>query len=196
MDGSSFDPSRLTKASAAEFSSSASEDDDDYALPGGAEDNDFGDFNPRKRRRVGGNNKEKEALGIFGSDSEDDGPGHRWKRKTLRNKGMNFVSSTAQSAQGTDANGDDDQDDEDSDDYKPVLGNGHAAPAEDDEDDEDDEDYEDSSPRTSAQGARGLPQKMTRKIVKQRSEEAAVKSTSNDTTTSVSATSAKRALKY
>ncbi|KAJ6440623.1 G-patch domain-containing protein [Purpureocillium lavendulum] len=132
----SFDPSRLTKAAAAEFSSSDSEDEYDHTLPGGADDNDFGDFNPRKRRRLGRDNKEKAALGIFGSDSEEEGPGQRWKRKTLRTKGMSFVSSTAEAAKGNDAN---DDDDEESDDYKPVLGNGHNAQHEDDDEDEEED---------------------------------------------------------
>ncbi|KAK2680703.1 hypothetical protein RAB80_002496 [Fusarium oxysporum f. sp. vasinfectum] len=117
MNGSSrpsFDPSRLTKAAAAEYSSSASESEDEHLAPGLDADNDFGDFNPRKRRRVGGNNKEKAALGIFGSDSEDDGPARKWKRTTLRNKGMNFVS--------TGAGSDKEDGDEDSDDNRPMLG--------------------------------------------------------------------------
>ncbi|KAM5373479.1 hypothetical protein ACJZ2D_006973 [Fusarium nematophilum] len=101
MNGStrtSFDPSRLTKAAAAEYSSSGSESEDEYLAPGLDADNDFGDFNPRKRRRLGGNNKEKAALGIFGSDSEDDSPARKWKRTTLRNKSMNFNSSRSASA--------------------------------------------------------------------------------------------------
>ncbi|GAO13446.1 hypothetical protein UVI_02014470 [Ustilaginoidea virens] len=111
-----FDPSRITKASAAEFSSSESEDEDDHRIPSLEADDEFGDFNPRKKRRVGKNTKEKAALGIFGSDSDDDGPNSRWKRKTLRNKGMSFVSSAAKST---------DTDEEmDHDDNRPVLGNG------------------------------------------------------------------------
>ncbi|KAI8691991.1 hypothetical protein LRP88_09255 [Fusarium phalaenopsidis] len=135
MDGStrsSFDPSRLTKAAAAEYSSSASESEDEYLAPGLDADNDFGDFNPRKRRRVGGNNKEKAALGIFGSDSEDDGPARKWKKTTLRNKGMNFVSTGAGSDKEEDAQ------DEDSEDNRPVLG-GNAMDEDDDEDEDEEE---------------------------------------------------------
>ncbi|EGU77164.1 hypothetical protein FOQG_08003 [Fusarium oxysporum f. sp. raphani 54005] len=131
MNGSSrpsFDPSRLTKAAAAEYSSSASESEDEHLAPGLDADNDFGDFNPRKRRRVGGNNKEKAALGIFGSDSEDDGPARKWKRTTLRNKGMNFVS--------TGAGSDKEDGDEDSDDNRPMLG---SAMDQDDDDEEEEE---------------------------------------------------------
>lgn len=129
-----FDASRLTKAAAEEFSSSASEDEDEFRVPGvDDDDNEFGDFNPRKRRRVGQNNKEKAALGIFGSDSEDDGPGKRWKRKSLRNKGMAFVSTTSKT---------NDSDDEmASEDGRPMLGNGNnGQQAEEDEEDDEDED--------------------------------------------------------
>ncbi|SPJ86698.1 related to tuftelin-interacting protein 11 [Fusarium torulosum] len=133
MNGStrqSFDPSRLTKAAAAEYSSSASESEDEHLAPGLDADNDFGDFNPRKRRRVGGNNKEKAALGIFGSDSEDDGPAKKWKRTTLRNKGMNFVSTGAGSEK--------EDDDQDSDNNRPML-RGSAMDQDEDEDEDEDE---------------------------------------------------------
>jgi hypothetical protein len=65
----------------------------------------------------------------------------------------------------------------------------------DGDDDDDDDDYENPSPRTVAQGKKGPPQKMPRKTVKQRTKEAAMKSTFNDTMTSVSTTSTKRAMK-
>lgn len=140
MNGSSFptfDPTRLTKAAAAEYSSSASESDDEYLVPG-INDNEFGDTNPRKRRRLGGNNKDKAALGIFGSDSEDEGPARKWKRKSLRNKGMNFVAKGAGDEETSDTaakNHDDDDDD-----ARPVLGGNLLA--EDDEDDEEEDDDE------------------------------------------------------
>ncbi|KAF4987633.1 hypothetical protein FDECE_15355 [Fusarium decemcellulare] len=130
---SSFDPSRLTKKAAAEYSSSASESEDEYLAPGLNADDDFGDFNPRKRRRTGGNNKEKAALGIFGSDSEDDGPARKWKRTTLRNKGMNFVSKGTES----DDEADQTKDDDDSEDERPALG-GNTMDQDDDEDEEED----------------------------------------------------------
>ncbi|RCI09936.1 hypothetical protein L249_8376 [Ophiocordyceps polyrhachis-furcata BCC 54312] len=91
-----FDPSRLTKASAADYSSSDTEDEDDHVLPGVDVTNDFGDYNPRKKRRLAKNGKEKAALGIFGSDSDDDRPGQRWRSKTLRRKGVSFISTDAQ----------------------------------------------------------------------------------------------------
>ncbi|KAH6695733.1 tuftelin interacting protein 11 [Plectosphaerella plurivora] len=84
-----FDPSRLTKKSAAASFSSESESEQDDQDFGG----DFSDLNPRKRRRVG-NSKEQAALGIFASDSEDGGPGRKWKQKqNLRGKGMSFIST-------------------------------------------------------------------------------------------------------
>lgn len=90
----SFDHSKL-KASAKDYSSSDSEDeDDDFQKPStDPRADEFADFNPRKRRRTGRDAKESAALGVFGSDSEDEGPSGRWKRKALRSKGMSFVSS-------------------------------------------------------------------------------------------------------
>ena len=69
---------------------------------------DFTDFNPRKRRRTTRDPKESAALGIFGSESEDEGMGKRWKSRTLRGKGMSFVSSGK-------TNQDEDEEDEDED---------------------------------------------------------------------------------
>ncbi|OBR03223.1 Tuftelin interacting protein 11 [Colletotrichum higginsianum IMI 349063] len=144
-----FDPSRLTKKAATHYSSESEEDDDDdYLAPVAdpSQGDDFGDLNPRKRRRVG-NTKESAALGIFGSDSEDDGPGRRWKKKTLRSKGMSFVSTGAttldqdddeansantkeysdDSNDNNDGNDDDDDEDEDEDEVGGVgLGFGGA----------------------------------------------------------------------
>lgn len=128
----SFDPSRLTKASAADYSSSDSDADEERPIPGQElDDNEFGGYNPRKKRRVGGKGKEKAALGIFASDSEDDKPGSQWKRKTLRSKGMNFVSTNETAAKATD--------DSESDDTRPALGNGPANGSDDDMDESDGE---------------------------------------------------------
>lgn len=140
MDGSrlSFDPSQVTKVSAADYSSSDSESENEYLTPGvDSNDNDFGDFNPRKRRRVGGNSKEKAALGIFGSDSDDDGPAKQWKRKTLRNRGMNFVSTTSNAEKVDD--GQDGPDKDDSDESRAVLGNNITRDDEADDTDEDED---------------------------------------------------------
>lgn len=128
--GSFFDPSRLSKAAAEQYSSSDSDSDDERILPGEDRD-DFGDFNPRKRRRLGGNNKERAALGIFGSDSEDGGSASKWKRKTLRNKAMNFVTTETKKPNTEES-------DEESDDARPVLGSAMR-------DEEDDESEEEAS---------------------------------------------------
>lgn len=128
--GSFFDPARLSKAAAAQYSSSDSESDEERLLPGEDHD-DFGDFNPRKRRKLGGNNKERAALGIFASDSEDGGPSSQWKRKTLRNKAMNFVTTEVNKPAEAES-------DEDSEDARPVLGN--SAPVRDEDDDDSEED--------------------------------------------------------
>ncbi|KAJ3474600.1 hypothetical protein NLG97_g9771 [Lecanicillium saksenae] len=121
----------MSKAAAEQYSSSDSDSDDERLLPGEDRD-DFGDFNPRKKRRIGGNNKERAALGIFGSDSEDGGPASKWKRKTLRNKGMSFVTTAADKPNQEDS-------DEDSEDARPVLGNTMR-----DDEDEDEESEEET----------------------------------------------------
>ena len=144
-----FDPSKMAKSAADEYTSSESDgdgDDDDFLMPSTDPNADeFRDFNPRKRRRTGRDSKESAALGIFGSESEDDdaGPGKRWKRKTnLRNKGMSFVSSGKQAA-GSDEEEDDqgkDEEDEgvDPDDERPAM-SAMRADAEEQDEDEDDE---------------------------------------------------------
>ncbi|ROT38296.1 TFP11-domain-containing protein [Sodiomyces alkalinus F11] len=133
-----FDPSRLTKSfAAAQYSSeSEEEEDDDFTIPqvDPSAGDDFRDSNPRKRRRVG-NAKERAALGIFASDSEDDGPGRRWKSRTLRGKGMNFVST------GSASNG---QPEEEAKEYSDEEGdaNINAVDGESESDEEDEEDEE------------------------------------------------------
>lgn len=98
-------------AGADAYSSSDSGSDDDsnaYRMPSTTNtgESEFGDFNPRKRRRTGRNAKESAALGIFGSDSEDDHTQRRWKqRQPLRKQGMSFVSS----GQKEEVNEDDDE---------------------------------------------------------------------------------------
>lgn len=116
-----FDPSRM-KAGAAEYSSSDDDDDDDEYMKPTADPrvDEFADFNPRKRRRTGRDAKESAALGVFGSESEDEGPSRRWKRKTLRNKGMSFVSAD-KPAKDSDEDMDDEDDFEDSDDVRPSM---------------------------------------------------------------------------
>ncbi|RDW64948.1 hypothetical protein BP6252_10599 [Coleophoma cylindrospora] len=76
-------------------SSEDSDSDNDGFLHPSTDPNadEFADFNPRKRRRTGRDAKESAALGVFGSESEDEGPGKKWKKKSLRGKGMAFVST-------------------------------------------------------------------------------------------------------
>ncbi|KAK8134907.1 hypothetical protein PG984_006919 [Apiospora sp. TS-2023a] len=123
----SHDTGNISKADAAAYSSS---DSDESA------NDDFTDFNPRKRRRTGHNAKDSAALGIFGSDSEDDGPGRRWKgKKDLRHKGMSFVSGGKEKL---------DEEDEEDDEYAEPgrfgVGSKGAVPEDEDEDDEEDDD--------------------------------------------------------
>ncbi|PWW78166.1 TFP11-domain-containing protein [Tuber magnatum] len=65
----------------------------------------------RKRRRAGRDTKERAALGVFGSDSEDEGTrGSKGSgSKGLRNKGMGFVKS-GQAAGEDDEDGEGDED--------------------------------------------------------------------------------------
>ncbi len=114
MQGFAFDPSKMSKVAAEEYSSSESDgdDEDEYLMPStDPRANEFADHNPRKRRRTGRDTKESAALGIFGSESEDDGPSRPWKRKTLRSKGVSFVSSEKQEQGSARESGDDDDDD-------------------------------------------------------------------------------------
>jgi tuftelin-interacting protein 11 len=139
LDEMRFDPSRLNKASAADYSSSESDADeeDEYSVPSrNPNESEFADHNPRKRRRTGRDAKESAALGIFGSESEDDGPGDRWKRKNLRSKGVSFVSSSKKApASGEDEDDmEDEQNEEDDyDDEKPSM---KAVTAEEDEEED------------------------------------------------------------
>ncbi|KAI9730777.1 MAG: hypothetical protein M1818_008057 [Claussenomyces sp. TS43310] len=126
-------------------SSEDSEDDHDDFLHPSTDPNadEFADYNPRKRRRTGRNAKESAALGIFGSESEDEGPGKRWKSKTIRSRGLAFVKPGHRA-------GSEDEDDEDgADDNTEDEGADSAAsyPAQDHEDPNMEEDQEDEGPR-------------------------------------------------
>lgn len=134
-----FDPSKL-KAGAAEYSSSDldEDDDDDYTRPStDPRADEFADFNPRKRRRTGRDAKESAALGIFGSDSEDEGPARRPKRKDLRSKGMSFVTSADNAIKAPD---DEELDDDSALEERPTLR------ANIDEEEEDEDEEENSTP--------------------------------------------------
>ncbi|KAL3428134.1 tuftelin interacting protein 11 [Phlyctema vagabunda] len=89
-------------------------DNEDFLHPSTDPNADeFADYNPRKRRRTGRDAKESAALGVFGSESEDDGPGKRWKKKSLRGKGMSFVGTGQE--RNTDGEEDATAEDEDAD---------------------------------------------------------------------------------
>jgi tuftelin-interacting protein 11 len=123
----------FAKARGQLYSSSDSEDDDELQRPSlDPTGDEFGEFNPRKRRRVG-NSKESAALGIFASDSEDDGPRKSWKKKDLRSKGLSFVSKGTSSLQ------DDAETDGDSPSHPTMMGQNR-----DGEDDEEHSDEEES----------------------------------------------------
>jgi tuftelin-interacting protein 11 len=97
-------------------SSESSEDEDDFKRPSNDPNADeFEDYNPRKRRRTGRDPKESAALGIFGSESEDEGPGKRWKGKSLRGKGMAFVSTGQKNLNEEDEDEDESEDEDDAD---------------------------------------------------------------------------------
>ncbi len=93
----SFNHASISKADAAAYSSSDGDESDNDGLARPTVDpraDEFLDYNPRKRRRTGRNTKESAALGIFGSDSDDDAPGKRWKSKQdLRHRNVAFVSA-------------------------------------------------------------------------------------------------------
>ncbi|PSR97356.1 GC-rich sequence DNA-binding factor-like protein-domain-containing protein [Coniella lustricola] len=117
-----FDPSRL-KASAADYSSSDSDEEDDgFQKPStDPRADEFADFNPRKRRRTGRDAKESAALGVFGSESEDEGFSHRGKRKNLRSKGMSFVSSADNAPRAPEDEDMDDEEEEEEDGKWPEM---------------------------------------------------------------------------
>ncbi|KAI1343740.1 GC-rich sequence DNA-binding factor-like protein-domain-containing protein [Xylariaceae sp. FL0016] len=139
-----FDSGRISKADAAAYSSSdEDENEDDFTQPSiDPRADEFLDYNPRKKRRTGRNAKESAALGIFGSDSEDDGPGRRWKsKKDLRHKNVAFVSAGQKDMNEEDEDNDDEDDYDDETSARPGLGAKPSGPQQDvDEDEEDDED--------------------------------------------------------
>ncbi|KAI0966077.1 GC-rich sequence DNA-binding factor-like protein-domain-containing protein [Xylaria arbuscula] len=110
----SFNHAGISKADAAAYSSSDDDEseNDDLARPTvDPRADEFLDYNPRKRRRTGRNKKESAALGIFGSDSDDDTPNRRWKsKKDLRHRNVAFVSAGQEKL---DEPVEDDEDDED-----------------------------------------------------------------------------------
>jgi tuftelin-interacting protein 11 len=76
----------------------SSEEENELRYPGEDEHDDADQLtgnHRRKRRRTGRDAKEAAAMGIFGSESEEERPGlgGKWKGKNLRNKGMGFVGA-------------------------------------------------------------------------------------------------------
>lgn len=100
--------------------SDSSEDEPDLEFPNPDEAADeFSTAHRRKRRRTGRAAKENAALGIFGSESEDEPPAGRagaGKRGStrLREKGVGFVKQ-GELVAGEDEDGEDDEDDDDDD---------------------------------------------------------------------------------
>ncbi|KXX73928.1 Tuftelin-interacting protein 11 [Madurella mycetomatis] len=140
LDEIRFEPSSLSKAGAAEYSSSESDADeeDEYLMPSrNPHDSEFADHNPRKRRRTGRDAKESAALGIFGSESEDEGPSRKWKHKSLRNKGVSFVSS-AKADESSEGDDEEEEEQDEVDEYgeRNIMA---AAAAEEEDDEEEDE---------------------------------------------------------
>ncbi|CAK7227464.1 hypothetical protein SCUCBS95973_006553 [Sporothrix curviconia] len=111
----SFGPPMGKRAGGADaYSSSDSGSDDEsnaYRMPAtDPAETEFSEFQPRKRRRTGRNGKESAALGIFGSESDDDHSSRRWKeRKPLRKQGMSFVSTGAKKGEDDDGEEDDEE---------------------------------------------------------------------------------------
>ncbi|KAM0196486.1 hypothetical protein ACHAPC_000202 [Botrytis cinerea] len=98
-------------------SDESSGDENDFLHPSTDPREEFADYNPRKRRRTGRDAKESAALGVFGSESEDEGgPGKRWKKKSLRGKGMSFVAGGERVGGEDDEDEDEDEDEDDDDD--------------------------------------------------------------------------------
>lgn len=85
---------RMNAFGAGSSSESPGDEEDDFLHPStDLVADEFADYNPRKRRRTTRDPRESAALGIFGSESEDEGPSKRWKSKNIRAKGMSFVKS-------------------------------------------------------------------------------------------------------
>ncbi|KAI0859920.1 GC-rich sequence DNA-binding factor-like protein-domain-containing protein [Xylaria cubensis] len=123
----SFNHANISKADAAAYSSSDNDgsDDDGLARPSvDPRDDDFFDYNPRKRRKTGRNTKESAALGIFGSESDDDDtPNRRWKaKKDLRHKNVTFVSAGQEKLDENPVEDNEDDEDDEGEDSRVGLG--------------------------------------------------------------------------
>ena len=83
-------------------SESSDQDEDDLRFPDSNPSADEFIDHRRKRRKTGRDARESAALGIFGSESEDEGPGQRWKAKSLRGRGIGFTKSGDSHTKGED----------------------------------------------------------------------------------------------
>jgi tuftelin-interacting protein 11 len=120
---------------------SSSDDEDRLPTPTDPTQDFDADGRPRKRRRLDpAKAKERAALGIFASDSEDDGPDRSWKKKSLFTRGLGFVST------GTTTLGDDDEEESEKGVGEPDHGHhsskngGDAMDLDEEDDEEEDED--------------------------------------------------------
>ncbi|CZT04154.1 related to Tuftelin-interacting protein 11 [Rhynchosporium graminicola] len=110
-------------AFATNSSSDSSEEETDFLHPStDPRADEFADYNPRKRRRTGRDAKESAALGVFGSESEDEGyrPGKSWNSKgegrgegrSLRAKRMSFVKTGEKPKRDSEDEDEDDEEEE------------------------------------------------------------------------------------
>ncbi|KAI9814588.1 MAG: hypothetical protein M1827_003144 [Pycnora praestabilis] len=72
-------------------SSESSEEGNELLFPSTNPGADEFSEHRRKRRKTGRDAKENAALGIFGSESEEEGLRGRWKQRSLHGKGLGFV---------------------------------------------------------------------------------------------------------
>ncbi|KAI9666838.1 MAG: hypothetical protein M1829_005641 [Trizodia sp. TS-e1964] len=83
-------------------SSESSDDSENLLYPStNPADDEFNEHLPRKKRKTRRNAKESAALGIFGSESDEEAPGkRRASLKALRQKGVGFVQSATKVPEG------------------------------------------------------------------------------------------------
>lgn len=99
-------------------SSDESSENDDFLFPSTDPGAEEFEQPRRKRRKIGRDARESAALGVFGSESEDERPGQKWKQKDLRGKGVGFVKADTQGDEQGDAPNGEDEDEDMSDDER------------------------------------------------------------------------------
>lgn len=75
-------------------SSNSSSDREDFLFPNPDSYDEDVPLPRRKRQKTKHHAKESAALGVFGSESDDERPGQAWKSRDLRGRGLGFVKST------------------------------------------------------------------------------------------------------